>query len=112
MNDFARELRHRDDGPFGDVLYRYADAHRQRGADGQSLSLTGEDHAHGHAFGQVVDGDGQSQHHGAREARLQALGLRCADVQVGGQLVDEQQERHARQEAYGGGDNAFVRHID
>ena len=60
----------------------------------------GEHHAHCHPLGDVVEGDRQHQHGQPLEAAVGALRLLAAQVQVGDQLVHQQQKGHAQQKAH------------
>ena len=70
---------------------------------GGTVLRSREHNANGHSLRQVVDGDGKRQHGSLRQVRPHALRLVGTDVQVGRQLVDEQQKAHAHQEAHRSG---------
>ena len=101
-----RAHRHGDDGTLGHVLDGDAQGDRDGAGQGDvrgTAVSAGEDHANRHSLGEVVDGDGEGEHGGLGEMGTHALGLVGADVQVGRQFVDEQEEAHAQEEAHSGG---------
>ena len=118
----GRAKGHRDDGAFREVLD--GDTDRQRECRGErdahvAAGPAGQDDTDGHAFGEVVERDGEDQHDGLREAAFfdavpHVLGVREVRVQVGDDLVEEQQEQDAGPEADGGGHEgpgAFARGV-
>ena len=86
----------------GEVLDGDADGQGEGPGEGDlavSGEHAGEYHAHRHPLGDVVEGDRQHQHGQPLEAAVWALRLLTAQVQVGDQLVHQQQKGHAQQKS-------------
>ena len=62
-----------------------------------------EGHGHGHAFGDVVQGNGEYHERSALEVGVGALSLILVGVQVGDKLVQSQQKQGAEPYSHKGG---------
>ena len=100
---------HGDNRTLGKVLNGDADGERQRSARGDK-GTAGEiariDDADGHAFGNIVDGDGEDEHRGAGERRRHAFGLVRVLVEMGHGHVEEKEKENPDPETDDGGDES------
>ena len=89
---------HGDDGPFRKVLN--SDAKGQgKGSGGGDGSFAAhqsrQNYTHGHAFGKIVQGDGEDHHGGALQGALRAFTLFAVHMEMGDDTVQHHQEKKA-----------------
>ncbi len=103
-----RPHRHRYDRPFWDILDGDADRRRQgcrRGYADPVAQRPRYDDSHGHAFRDIVDGDGEGEHRSPGHTGLQALRPVVSYVQMRSKVVYGKEEAHSEDEARGGGED-------